>query len=315
MHTTWSTPYTPYDFSATTGSIKEHIKRYLLEEGALVLFMVPGYDIPTKEFFTLLSNFNSANKYADKLTLYGNKLEELSNISLSPTDKRALLFGLWPWQFTAYRKVKKIGEFSKSRIACLNKDFYLADIEIELMQAAGGQLSTLKGCAIKAKPEEKIRLVVLSNLEKISLQALAEQYLGHWPNLEEGFKDFSRKIELFTYTGESQTSFSYENLAAQIQESDDLKAIFSGYAEALDAYLRWHFMPSEYEQRQFGLSKERFYSQKAQLNPEQGSITYTLEPQAGYAYSKDLDYICRRLNERDIRTFSGEKVRFENVFK
>ena len=315
MHTVWPTPYVPHDFSATTTSVKDCINRYFFKAGDLTLFMAPGYDIPTKEFFTLLLNFDSKHKTADSLILYGNKIEELENIVLNPETNHSLLFGLWPWQFTAYRKVKRIGEFSLTHIDCLNKDFYLAEIEIELIQPAAMQSFVLKGCAIKLNLAEKIRLVVLSTDGAKNLVSLANDYLCRWPNLDEGFYDFNRKIELFSCTGESRHFFAYEDLPIGKSEPADLKSIFSGYAEALDAYLRWNFMPSGYDKIGFDLTKQRFYSQKGQLIQGKGRIQYFLTVAHDYAYAKDLEYICRRLNERDIRADDGQKICFESGFK
>ena len=315
MHTVWPTPYVPHDFSAAITSLKDCINRDFFKDGNLVLFMAPGYDIPTKEFFTLLINLNSKHKTADNLILYGNKLDELENVILNPEENHNLIFGLWPWQFTAYRKVKRIGEFSLAHIDCMNKDLYLAEIEIELIQPTTMQSSTLKGCAIKLNLAEKIRLVVLGTNQVEGLVSLANNYLCRWPNLDEGFYDFSRKIELFSCTGESQHFFAYEDLPIGKSEPVDLKSIFSGYAEALDAYLRWNFMPSGYDKIGFDLTKERFYNQKAQLIQGKGKIQYFLTIAHDYAYAKDLEYICRRLNERDIRADDGQRVCFESGFK
>jgi len=329
MRTVWPTPYIPYDFSATITTVKDSVHRYFFKDGNLVLFMAPGYDVPTKEFFTLLLNFNSKDKTADNLILYGNKLDELENIALDPEEGRNLLFALWPWQWTAYRKVQRIGEFSLHHIDCVDKDFYLAEIEIELIEPTARRSSALKGCAIKLNLAEKIRLVVLSTDEAKSLVSLADSYLCRWPNLDEGFHDFSRKIELFNYLGESQQSFAYADLPMALasgsqtivlqpigkSEPADLKSIFSGYAEALDAYLRRHFMPSGYDKIEFSLTKGRFYNQKAQLIQAKGKMRCFLTVAHDYAYAKDLEYICHRLNERDIRADNGQRIYFESGFK
>jgi DNA polymerase III psi subunit len=315
MHTLWSTPHMPQDFSATVASIKNCVDRYFFRDGNLVLFMAPGYDVPAKEFFKLLLNFNSPHEAADNLILYGNKLDELESIALNPGEEHNLLFALWPWQFTAYRKVKRIGEFSLEHVDCLDKDFYLAQIEIDLMQPANMQPLSLKGCAIKLSLAEKIRVVVLSTNASKSLFSLANDYLSRWPNLDEGFHDFNRKIELFNCTQESKQFFAYEDLPINQSEPVDLKSVFSGYCETLDTYLKWHFMPSGYEKQELKITKERFYSLKGQLTQSQDKLHYFFTVTRDYAYAKDLEYICRRLNERDIRTDDGTRICFESGFK
>jgi len=144
---------------------------------------------------------------------------------------------------------------------------------------------------------------------------LANNYLYRWPNLDEGFYDFSRKIELFTCAGESQRAFSYKDLPIGISEPVTLKSFFSGYAEAMDAYLRWHFMPSGYEKIEASLVKERFYNQKAQLTKGKGWQQYSFVADSGQVYVKELEYICRRLNERCIHAEDEERMYFESGFK
>ena len=58
--------------------------------------------------------------------------------------------------------------------------------------------------------------------------------------------------------------------------------------------------------------KERFYSQKAQLTQVKGKLHYSLV--AAHGYAKELGYLCRRLNERDIRADNGQRVCFESAF-
>lgn len=293
LYTTWFNPYSPYDFSDTVYSLKNYLNKYFFEEHPLVLFTAPGYDMPPKEFFLLLQNFGSISDGPDALVLYGNKLEELENISLSRENKRSLIFGLWPWQYTAYRKVKKIGEFNLVHVDSIGRDLYLADIEVALIQPSLKQSITVKGCALKNSPGEKTRLAILSSNDKFgSLDSLAGVYLSHWPNLEESFQDFSRKIELFTYTGNSQRHFS-----AEIMETD---GILAGYLKSLDAYLRWHFLPAGYEDRDFASTSERFYKLQAKLTCAKNKVMVKLQAQAGYQFIKDLDYLNHRFNERQI---------------
>jgi len=96
----------------------------------------------------------------DSLTLFGSKLEDLDRVSLNQKNFYSLVFGLWPWQFSACRKVKKIGEFDLKHIEEIDRDLYLAEVEIDLLRPSLNQSIALKGCAVKADPKEKIRLVI-----------------------------------------------------------------------------------------------------------------------------------------------------------
>src|SRR3989338_3693022 len=192
--------------------------------------MAPGYETPTKEFFDFISGLESEEKQISNLTLYGNKFEEIEVIPVEKTKKRSFVFGLWPWQFGQFRSVKLLGEFKPWLFEGFKNDLYLANIELELLQQTISKRVTLRGLALKTNLNEKIRLVILSNLsfDEINRENLAKLYLSHWPNLEEGFQDFSRKIELFTYTASSFHSFfSPESFNLHKEALPDLSALFT----------------------------------------------------------------------------------------
>jgi len=302
LHTVWSTPQIPYDFNATIYNIKSYINKYFYKDVPFLLGMAPGYDTPTPEFFNFILSFEAKEKTISKLTLYGNKLEELEEIPFSRSKRRFFIFGLWPWQFVDYRKVKKLGEFRPFYFAALKKNFYIADIELELSQPNTNQLVTLKGFAIKTSLTEKTRLIILSSLtqQEVMPESWLTTYLNHWPNLEETFKDFSRKLELFTYTASSQVSLSLKSLNLNREAPSDIKTLFYSYLEALDLYTRWHFLPFEYENQDFSTMKERFYNLKGILKKEKDYILVTFSPPANYRYLAHLQYALRRINEREI---------------
>ncbi|MDP2043975.1 MAG: hypothetical protein Q8K15_02260, partial [Candidatus Omnitrophota bacterium] len=312
LHTVWSTPYTPFGFSSNIWSVKSYINEHLLKDQPLALFMAPGYDMPTKEFFSFIQAFDSDANRPDLLTLYGNKLEELGNIPLGSIKNRALIFGLWPWQFVRYRKVRKIGEYRNVRSLALDREIYIADIEIEISNLSVSRPTVFTGCALKFDLAEKARLVILGNSLAVNsgIEELANLYFNAWPNLEEGFQDYSRKIELFTYTANLQRFFSSQPLNAAQEKAIELEGVFANFLKLADMYLRWHFLPSEYENLDFSVAKERFYDLDARIDDHPRGTLVTFRPGQGYLFLKDLQYLCRRLNEREIRLFLGKKSWF-----
>ncbi len=310
LHTVWSTPNIPYGFATTIYNIKSYINRYFYEGRPFVFFMAPGYDIPTNEFFNFILGLEAKEKRISKLTLYGNRFEEVDTISLEQTRKHFFVFGLWPWQYVEYRKVKKIGEFKPFCFETLNIEFYVADVEIELLQPNNNQSVTLKGAALKTNLSEKTRLLVLSNLtdEEAKPENLLNLYLSRWPNIEEAFQDFSRKIELFTYTGSSQRFFSADTLNLNRDFSADIRLLFREYLEALDLYARWHFFPPGYEDKDFPTINAQFYRLESVIKKQNNNIFVLFKPPEGFAFLPELKYTCRRLNEREIT--SPDKKRY-----
>ena len=311
LYTVWSAPQIPYDFSTTIYNVKSYINKYFENEEPCSLFAAPGYDIPSREFFDFILGLGVEAKRVNKLILYDNKFEELEIIRLETQRKHFFVIGAWPWQFGQYRKLNILNEFQAFHFEPLNKDFYIAEAKIELLQPNINKAVTLRALLLKLKPTEKTKLLILSNLspERASLQELAKIYLSRWPNLEEAFDDFSRKIELFTYTANAHRFFSIDQLNSSGEESD-ITGLFNYYLRALDLYVRWHFLPSGYEDKDFSTVKEHFYDQKVFLEKQKEYIRATFKPAPDYPYLKDLAYACRRLNEREIRFSDGLRLWF-----
>ena len=313
MYSVWSSPHIPYDFVSPIHNLKKYINKYFNEGQPLVLFNAPGYDMPSPEFFSLLKAFEAQSSSINNMILYGNKFNELEVIPSPPNKKRSLIFGVWPWQFIECRKVKSIGQFRRLHLEAQNSDFYIADIEMALSHPRLGKQVTLNGCAVKANLNEKTRLVILSNIAPgdKSSEELAIAYLNHWPNLEEAFQDYSHKIELFTYAANSQRFFSAEKLNPQLDHVLSVEELLRNYLLALDAYVRWYLLPSGYADKELMLTKERFYDLGVQLtkNNENCLASFVLPPE--YSFGKDLGYLYRRLNEKEIAFPDGIKLFFK----
>lgn len=301
LRTVWSVSHIPYAFSTAVYNMNSYIKKYFREDNPFVLFMAPGYDIPTKEFFDFIFSFNVGENRAVKLTLCGNKAEEIEVIPLQQEKQRFFVFGLWPWQFGQFRKVKSLGEFKPYYFSPLKKELFSAGIEMDLWQPDLNKKITLKGAALKHSFNEKICLVILSNLpiENVQTEHLINTYLNHWPNFQEGFQDFSRKIEFFTYTADSQGLFSQE------------APKFAGdYQKALDAYARWYFLPQGYEGIDFSTTKQRFYDLNVRVEAEKDYNLLTFAPPPDYPFLKDLSYCLQRINEREVNLWPGKRAWF-----
>ncbi|MEW6075387.1 MAG: hypothetical protein AB1530_03670 [Candidatus Omnitrophota bacterium] len=301
LHTIWSTPNIPYDFSTTIYNINSYVNKYFGGEHPFILFTAPGYDVPIKEFFDLIRVLSSPDKAALKFAFYGNKSEELE-LKKIETGKRCFLFGLWPWQFIEHRKVKSLGEFRPYFCEPMKKNIYVANAEIELLQPKENKGVTLNGCALKLSLSEKIGLVVLGNCEysQLTPEQMLDTYVSRWPNLQEGFQDYSRKVELFTYTASSQRFFSAEQVRFDKEKLQTINDLLHYYLLLLDAYVKWHFFPSGFEEKDFSFFREHFYGLRAKIRKEKQRLVFSFKPPSKYPFLKELEYACRRVNEREI---------------
>jgi hypothetical protein len=311
MYSVWSSPHIPHDFSSPMQNIEQCINKYLNQDSPLVLFNAPGYDVPSQDFLDFLSAMDAKNSMLSSLVFYNHKLEELSVLPAAGAKKRFVIFGVWPWQFVSARRVKSIGEFRSFKIQEQDKELFIADIEMELTYPKSGKQIVLSGCALKANLNEKSKIAILSNLPLGAKKSeeLAGIYLGHWPNIEETFQDYSRKIELFTYTANAQSLSLKESLNIEFERILSIKDLLKNYLMVLDAYLRWHFLPAGYENIEFLTVRERFYGLNAALKKinESGYLANFILP-SGYSFARDLSYASCRVNERKVLLSDGLKL-------
>jgi hypothetical protein len=145
---------------------------------------------------------------------------------------------------------------------------------------------------------------------------LAQIYLSHWPNLDEGLLDFNHKVEVFTYTGSTQKFFSTEIFGLSMTETNfELEETFANYIKILDAYLRWHFLPAGYIEKSFSFTNECFYKASVKLATGQAKVIAQMQINQAQLSLKDSEYLLRRFNERQIDLGNGKFLYFENAFK
>ena len=302
LHTVWSTSHIPYSFVTPIQTIKNHINSCFFSAKPFVIFTAPGYDVPPREFFSFMLSFGSVEKKASRMNIFSNRLEELGVVPLEEGRSAHFVFGLWPWQFGHYRNVIKLKEYKPFQEEMSKQNFYIAEIELELSQPDFEQKIQLRGCALKKSPEDKIRFVILSNYwSEQTAQDLARLYLQRWPNPEEAFQDYSRKIELFTYTATpSADIFSTENLNFESEGESELNMLFGNYLKILDTFVRMYFLPFGYENKDFLTTNERFYGLKATVQKQKEAVVVTFHPPDGYKFLADLTYACNRVNEREV---------------
>ncbi|MDD5595377.1 MAG: hypothetical protein PHY94_03920 [Candidatus Omnitrophica bacterium] len=312
LHCLWTKKDTPDYFSTTTCNIKIYINEELNKEGPYVLLQAQDTDIPTKELADFIFALEQGQNQLSDLTIYDNKLNSVDTIHPDPANKRFFVFGLWPWQFIQYRKINLLGEFKAFRLEALKKDFFIACAQIDLLLPGKASPVSLRGAALKSSLNEKIKLVIVTNLptEKSNLEEIANIYLNRWPNPQESFETFSRKVELFTYTGNSEQAFAIEKLKFNQESISDIRLLLDYYLKGLDMYVRGNFLPAGYEGKDFPLTKEKFYDLKVTLKQEDKILRAIFHPGPEYANLKDLEFLCNRLNEREIKAQNGLKVWF-----
>lgn len=301
LHSVWSSPYIPFDFSFPLSGMKKWVERCFQDSHPLAFFIAAGYDTPTNEFFNLLLGLNLLNKKITKIALCDQDLKELENFR--PQNEKAYnyVFGMWPWQFTGSRKVRDIGEFKSYRHPFSNEEFYLANIELGLNNPDTNKPVSFRGCSLKRELAGKVKLVILGNFppDKPACE-IADIYLSRWPNIEEGFHDYSRKVELFTYAAKSQHCLSSESLSIKSGVSSDPKLLFEEYLKMLDLYVRWYFLPLGWENKNFSDTERDFYRLKCRIKRSEKTVFAEFLPEPAYTLTKELACICRRINEKEV---------------
>ena len=262
MYSVWPSTHIPYSFACSVNNVKNKIESFLNQNEELVFFNAPGYESLSADFFNFLFALENKGKKIVSVALYDHNLEKIASFSVPESLKRFVIFGVWAWQFTSSRRVKSIGEFRKFRIGAQNREFYIADIEIELVNSIAGQQVVFSGCALKAALTDKTRIVILSNFSSgaKTSEELALRYLDRWPNLEEAFGDYSRKIELFTYTANAGRALPVDNFHPPQEGMPSTKELLKNYLAILNNYVSVHFLSAVGEGLDILTTTERFYN-------------------------------------------------------
>ncbi|MCU0666754.1 MAG: hypothetical protein MUF05_06645 [Candidatus Omnitrophica bacterium] len=310
FYTVWSTPYITYDFSLTLSKTRIYANQALNEKNIWILFSAPGYERPTEEFVDLFNACEGKDDaYVSSLIFQGERFEDINIFKFDQYKKTGLIFAVWPWQFVNYRKVQSISDFCPFEIKPLGKKIFVASIEINILQPDKNQWFTLKGAAVKASLGDKISLLILKNslLANLSTEDLCHAYFQRWPAPELTFQDYSRKMELFTYTADAQRFFSWVD--AQ-EKPAEIKEYLERYLYFLDAYFRWHFLPASYQDVDFSTMKSRFYNLKTKLSAFDKHYTAEFIFPENCAWRKDLEYAFLRLNETGC-SFQEKRIWFK----
>jgi hypothetical protein len=70
-----------------------------------------------------------------------------------------------------------------------------------------------------------------------------------------------------------------------------------------------------YIEKDFSFTNKNLYKIPVKLSISPNKIKVRAQTEPGYQFSKDLEYLSRRLNERQIASIEGLRFYFENAFK
>lgn len=301
----WPSPKIPVGFSAAYYEADRYVKKIFLGNEPLVLFMSPGYDVPTEEFFNLIYCFNG-QKSISSAAVYDHNLIETQIICQSePPLKQSIVFGLWPWQFGQYREVKSMGGFKPFYFIPADKTYYIAETTMELSGHNKDKKVILSGCVLKSSPKGKEIVSIWANFgfEWLKSEEIAAVYLNKWPNLKEGFVNFSRNVENFSLGLKDRGFLSIEK--TNINPFLGVKKLLDAYLGVLDSFVRLNFLPDGYEKGGFSAIKDKFYDLKGIFIPKRNEIIIKFLPSINRPNIKELKYACNRVNERNA--FIGSK--------
>lgn len=309
-HNVWATDKIPDIFSAAVYETNNYLTRYFNTAEPFVLLQASGYDKPSEDFFRCVSALKGDN-VVSKIALLDNNLKE-SILCPILQKKHSLLFGLWPWQFADYRAIKNMGEFIPLHSSGVMMGLFIAEVEIELLSAARDKSVALRGSAVKSAADGPIRLFILSNDNELNFEELTRIYFSHWPNLEETFKDYSNKIEVYSKTpgGSFVLAEPSQSVVAELarlvvapivsEPNNQIEKIFHQYLLGLNLYFSRYFLPHTYQNNDFPTLKKDFYDLKGSIKKHKDYLLITFKPPQDYPYLNELRYACNRLNERFI---------------
>lgn len=305
FHAAWPNGNIPTYFNSTSYSVLNFLKNTIMSGAPLILLTLPEQKNSANEFISLMLNEIAPRNFS----LFNAKNEQMKSFKLPPGKMMRYLCGFWPWQFNYSKKVKILGDFTRFYHEPLNKEYLAAETEVIFTQHIDNNEVIMRGCALKDRASEKIKVIILTNLpiKEMDSQTLATAYLNYWPNLDESAQNFIKKVELFQYSAKPRNIYFKYQLAAAKIELSDLDAVMRKYLIILDLYLKSYFMPFGYEKIELEVMKERFYDLPCVLKKSKDHVLATFFPPQNYQFASDLAYACRRINENQV-SFENKKL-------
>jgi len=317
LRSTWPTPYIPYGFSNTLHNLKKYINQCFLQENPMVFYIAPDDDAPPEDFFNFIFALGSNAAQISTLTFCTEQLEEAEVMAVPKNIQYKFIFGLGPKQFGGCAQLRILGNFKPLPLGPLGQELYFASGEVTLSQVHLNKSTALMACVLRKSIDGSNNFILITNLtfDKASPEEIAELYLNHWPQYEDTFGDFRRKIGLFAYTAENYRALSLDDFVPggkSAQDIRDIRMLFGLYLRSLDAYVKRYFMPWGYEENDFPEMVKWFYSLPGKVTLQKDYVAIKIATPANYPRKEDLRYLTRRINEMNILLKDGRKIWVSN---
>jgi hypothetical protein len=319
----WQEANIPNNFTISFNKANNYIKEkfvqiFTKEIQPILLFNVPSF----RSFAPIVSEFifafeDVSEKRITEIDIFSAHNQELESYNNIVPAKRMFVFGFWPWQ-------KELKEFLKNEMGVV-KDFYFPELArqiyyietiTEFPADSGIRLNLI---FIKNSAFSNPRMGLLTNvpIQVMSSQELIKLYLRRWPNFEDTFQDLMASAERLTYRGfvypafDEQEKPKKERLYIMPASHKNLDEVLKTLLINLSTASQRHFFPYGYRFADFLTMKQRFYSLPGKLKRKGRNLFITLLPPRDYAFSSDLFYAVRRVNESEIQDVFGYKIWFK----
>ncbi len=311
MKTLWtSLEKVPYDFSTPFFTFNRIMDAASNAARPLVLFSCPGYDTAPASWIDLLRSI-SEGVSLERAVAHDGKGNSLRTIVDSRIFDFGMIAALWPWQYLSSCTVREENESTEWYFRAMKKRFFLREATVSLKQKATNSLYNIRAVVVRMDKDSKpiATLICTKSREEINTISLASHYIEKCPNIIDGYKDFSRKIELFTYNQSSRRSFTDDCFISPSGENT-LKDLFECHVRTVDAYVRRYFLPPNYKEVDLAATIAHFYGVRGKLRKYRQHTVCTFLPDRRSPCRSDLFYAVQKLNEREIGSADGSRLWF-----
>ncbi len=317
--TVWMENDVPSFFSAPLSRVLNVLsEQFISNTRPVILLTAPGLKSFGKVFYDMMTAFeNSIERPIARMAIHDIDKNEIAKFTTIPSKRRQFIAGAWPSQEEfkqlASEDLRRVKTFSVSGI---NQEIYYSELKTRLGQQTIGQGIGVRVFLLRESAEDWPSFGIITNIpeEKMISQDVIASYLSRWPNLKEGYDDFTAKTQKAAFGTMSNVislagvpllgGKGYFNILDNPNLWQDMQFLLS----SLSRYCQRRFFPAHYEALEFLDLKERFYGLEGVVERAAGLITVTLQVPSGYAHRSDLEYAIRRLNESDIRDYSATRL-------
>lgn len=308
MKSIWNSQDIPDGSSITCGYTKGCVKRIFMDKSEPLVLLMAG---------------NSGNNIQN--VVKSLQTRELYRVNICDSSKRFLktitfenkdpnfdfILGLNIDGFSETQKIEVLSRFEIVKSNFSWEDFFAAEVEVSWTQTVVEKGITARGVLVRNNPLGMNRLLIITNIPKsrFSAKEILLTFLERWPNFADVYPQTN--IGNSYYFKNEEKPYLHNIL---LDRELSIEGLFNTWLNILHYSFQKYFLPLGWQTMEFEALKEMLYSHKGVISQKDKYIYLDFKFSKSDKFFKEIVYACNKINEFNLRDFSGKKIFFRASF-